>query len=516
MTVSGKPDPACEEHSKLAPDADVIVIGAGPAGMSAATEMASAGCHVIVLDMQPAPGGQIFRGLEANLKARPATDDLLAALGSTYSAGRALIETFRATSTIDYRPETTVWDLRADGTVGWLKGESAGYLRARQVLVASGAMERPAPFPGWTLPGVMTAGAVQTLLKAGRLQPDGQIVLAGTGPLIFLLADQLRRLGVKPVLIARTDRLKNKIAALAKLRLTAIPALLKGIGWIAQLRLAGIPMRAGMTDLRAEGRGRLESVSMMIGEKRIELACDLLVVHDGIVPSIDLAHCAGLAIEWQESDGNWKPKTSEDGRAQLAPGPTLTAGPCRIRISGDARRIGGADAAIAHGRLAARSILAELGANATGSTLDAAVQTGGSEVRRTLAGRPFIDAAFPLGIGAQLPDDATIVCRCEEITAGTLRASIRQGTTDMNLIRGTLRCGMGPCQGRSCATTLARLLMETDTQKAPPPAPFRARPPLRPLPLAALANLTGLDPDLAEIVSLEDKPEASVGGDADA
>jgi bacterioferritin-associated ferredoxin len=515
MTVSGKANPASEKHSKLPPDADVIVIGAGPAGMSAAVEMASAGCHVIVLDMQPAPGGQIFRGLEANLKARPATDGLLAALGPTYSAGRALIEAFRATSTIDYRPETTVWDLRADGTVGWLKGEAAGYLRARQVLVASGAMERPAPFPGWTLPGVMTAGAVQTLLKAGRLQPDGQIVLAGAGPLIFLLADQLRRLGVKPALIARTDNLQDKIKAFTKLQLAGIPALLKGLSWIAKLRMAGIPMRSGISDLRAEGQGHVEAVSMTIGGKRLERPCDLLVVHDGIVPSIDLAHCAGLAMEWQESEASWRPSASPDGQARMAPGPTLTPGPCRIRISGDARRIGGADAAMAHGRHAARSIIAELAANAIGSTAYAA-ETSENEVRRTLAGRLFIDAAFPLGIAARLPDDATIVCRCEEITAGTLRAAIRRGATDMNLIRGTLRCGMGPCQGRSCAATLARLLMEIEAQMATPPAPFRARPPLRPLPLATLANLSGLDPDLAEIVSLGDKPEASVDGDAHA
>jgi glycine/D-amino acid oxidase-like deaminating enzyme len=169
----------------LAPDADAIIIGAGPAGMSSAIELASAGYQVIVLDMQPSPGGQIYRALEANMQAHPKMESLLSALGPTYMAGLALIERFRAMPRIDYRPDTTVWDLRADGTVGWLEGEAAGYLRAPHVILASGAMERPTPFPGWTLPGVMTAGAVQTLLKAGRLKPEGRIVLAGTGPLIF-------------------------------------------------------------------------------------------------------------------------------------------------------------------------------------------------------------------------------------------------------------------------------------------------------------------------------------------
>jgi NADPH-dependent 2,4-dienoyl-CoA reductase/sulfur reductase-like enzyme len=492
-----------------APDADVIVVGSGPAGMSAAVELASSGYKVIVLDMQPTPGGQIFRAIEANMAARPGTDRLLAALGPTYIAGQTLIREFRETAGIDFRPETTVWDVRADGTVGWLKGDAAGYLRAPHVLLANGAMERPTPFPGWTLPGVMTAGAVQTLLKAGRLQPEGRIVLAGTGPLILLLAEQLRRLGVNPKLIARTDSLRNKLHALTHLRLAGVPALLKGLTWLARLRIAGIPIRTGVSDLQAHGHDRIESVSLRAGGRRVELPCDLLVVHDGIVPSIDLAHCAGLELEWQAADASWRPKTSPDGHAEKAPGASLTAGRSRIRISGDARGIGGADAAIAHARQAARAILEELGSTRKGS-----IEHAARAVERAMAARPFIDMAFPPGLAQRLPIDDTIVCRCEEITADTLRAKIRDGCSEINLVRGVLRCGMGPCQGRNCAITVARLLAETPPISAVPPVPFRARPPLRPLPLGALARVTGLDPDLAQIVTMYDKSEPGVERDA--
>lgn len=495
----------------IAPDADIIIVGAGPAGMACAIDLAAAGCRVIVLDMQPSPGGQIFRALEANMQARPGTDELLSALGPSYKAGLALLTRFRATPGIDYRPGTTAWDLRADGTVGWLKGDTAGYLRATHVVLANGAMERSAPFPGWTLPGVMTAGAVQTLLKAGHLKPKGRIVLAGTGPLIFLLADQLRRLGVQPALIARTDRATDKVAALRRLRPAGLPSLLRGLGWLLRLRLAGVAMRTGISGLEAHGRSHIESVRVTVAGKRIELPCDLLVVHDGIVPSTDLAHAAGLALAWRADDASWQPVTTRDGQAEMAPGPALTAGPCRIRITGDARRIGGADAAIAHGRHAAGAILAELSRSA--ATPGTADRTG-VDVERSLAARPFLDAAFPPGLAANLPDDATIVCRCEEITAGALRAAIRDGAREMNLVRGLLRCGMGACQGRSCAATLARLLAEANPDRSVPPAPFRARPPLRPLPLGALAGMTGLDPDLAQVESLDDKPEASAGDDA--
>ena len=485
-------------------DADVVVIGAGPAGMSAAIELAAAGCRVIVVDMQPSPGGQIFRAVEANHAARPNTDSLLAALGPAYAAGLELVERFRATPGIDYRPETTVWELRADGTVGWLQGMSAGYLRASRVILANGAMERPVPFPGWTLPGVLTAGAVQTLLKAGRLKPEGRIVLAGTGPLIMLLADQLHRLGVRPVLIARTDTFGDKFNALSKLKIAALPALGKGLGWIASLKMAGIPMRTGISNLRAHGVDAVESVSIDVGGKNITVPCDMLVVHDGVIPSTDLAHGAGLAMEWLPGDTSWRPKTSSEGLAEAAPGPSLTSGPCRIFVSGDARGIGGADAAIAHGRHVAAFIIRDLG-----KSVSAEAGSYAKALRTAMAGRPFIDAAFPPGLAGRLPEDDTIVCRCEELDAGTLRRAIREGASDMNLVRGLLRCGMGPCQGRHCSITLARLLAEEGVTDRPH-LPFRARPPLRPIPLGALANLSGLDPELAHIVSLDDKPDASM------
>ena len=349
-------------------------------------------------------------------------------------------------------------------------------------------------------------------MKAGRLQPEGRIVLAGTGPLVLLLADQLRRLGIRPALVARTDRFRDKVTALKKLRLAAVPALLKGLGWIVRLRLAGVPMQTGISGLQAHGYGRVESVSLDGSGGRIDVPCDLLIVHDGVVPSIDLAHCAGLALEWQETDTSWRPKTSEDGRADLAPGPALTPGPCRVHVTGDARGIGGADAAVAHGRLVAQAVLAALeGVGAIDKRSRARTAT-----RRAMAARPFIDAAFPPGLAAQRPDDETIVCRCEEISAATLRASIREGATDMNLLRGLLRCGMGPCQGRSCAVSVARLLAEANTQPSPPPVPFRARPPARPIPLGALAAMTGLDPVLAQVVSLDDKPGTAAEDDAHA
>lgn len=475
-------------------DADVIIIGAGPAGMSASVALAQAGRRVNVLDMQAAPGGQIFRGLEANLAAGRGATALLDALGPAYGAGAALIRAFRNTPGIDFRPRHTVWEVRRDGTVGWLHGDKAGYLRAGHVLLANGAMERPVPFPGWTLPGVMTAGAAQTLLKAGRLKPEGRVVLAGTGPLIFLLAEQLRRLGVRPVLLARTDRMRDQMAALPHLRLPAIWPVAKGLGWLARLHLARIPVMRGVTGIAALGSTHVEGVRISRGKSMSDVPCDLLIVHDGIVPSVDLAQAAGLRIGWHDALQAWQPETTVDGAAVPESGAALTDGPCRILISGDARCIGGADAAMAHGRHVAAVLL-----GAKGEGRDSL-----AKVRQTLVPRPFLDAAFPPGLSAALPTGDTLVCRCEEIPASTLVGLVQSGLHSINHIRGLTRCGMGPCQGRSCAVTLARMIA---VQTGASPVPFHARPPVRPLPLQALAYLSGVDPRLAEVVSLQDKPQ---------
>ncbi len=188
-----------------------------------------------------------------------------------------------------------------------------------------------------------------------------------------------------------------------------------------------------------------------------------------------------------------------------APGPALTIGPCRIYISGDARRIGGADAAIAHAKHAAQAILAALRGAVSGPDGPQTLKA----VTASLAPRPFLERAFPPGLAAWLPEDQTIVCRCEDACAKEIRAEILKGVGDINLLRGNLRCGMGSCQGRNCAATVARLLVEDHPNAVPTSGPFRARPPARPLPLGALARLTGADPTLAEIISLQDKPTAT-------
>jgi NADPH-dependent 2,4-dienoyl-CoA reductase/sulfur reductase-like enzyme len=314
----------------------------------------------------------------------------------------------------------------------------------------------------------------------------------------------MRRLGVKPALIACTSRLSDSVRAVRRLSPWGLLPIAKGLGWLAHLRLANVKLVSGISRLEATGNTKVEAVSFSVGTRRFTYPCDLLVVHDGIVPSIDLAHGAGVALEWDSTNSSWRPKSSVDG-ATAAVRPGAIAQPCKVRVSGDARQIGGAEAAIAHGRLAAAAILAELNKGMLG-----AIKRAELAMAKAAAARPFLDAAFPAGLSADLPSDDTIVCRCEELTAGFLRVKIRAGARDMDQLRGETRCGMGPCQGRSCMITVARLIAEVSALPVPLRT-FRARPPVRPLPLGSLANLTGLDLEASKVMTLEDKPACAIG-----
>src|ERR1700722_866425 len=213
---------------------DFAVIGTGPAGMAAATLAAELGLDTVLIDEQDAPGGQIYRGVERAEDGSP--------LGTDYLAGRRLAAEFRA-SGAQYWPASTVWHIDPYGIVSLMSADRGDTLQARRILLATGAIERPVPIPRWTLPGVMTAGAAQILLKTGDLVPAGRAVLAGQGPLIWLVAAQLIRAGAPPVAILETAPHANIHAAARLLPTTLWPArhaLRKGLGLIREVKRAGI------------------------------------------------------------------------------------------------------------------------------------------------------------------------------------------------------------------------------------------------------------------------------------
>jgi thioredoxin reductase len=454
---------------------ELAIIGAGPAGMAAAIEAAALGIDTVLLDEQTEPGGQIYRAIETVQRTRAGD---LAILGEDYAEGAALAAAFR-TSGSAYEPGSVVWQVRDDGGIGISRGGASRILTAQRILIATGAMERPLPIPGWTLPGVMGAGAAQALLKASGVVPDGPVVIVGAGPLIYLIAAQLVRAGatIGAVLlngreIGMSDALKVAPGALRTSR-----TLLKGLGWINELRGAGVRLIHGVSQPAIEGTAQAEAVSYLHAGDRHDVPASLVLLHNGVIPDTQLSLGAGCRQVWDAGQHCWRPQTDEWGATNRA----------RIAIAGDGS--GGARAAASLGRLAALDAAVRLG-RLDPRERDRMARDDRAELARQQTLRQVLDRLFPPAAELLAPtggDD--IVCRCEEVTVAELHEAIAQGSTDANRVKAYTRCGMGPCQGRLCGPVAAEVIARALGQRADQPGQFRVRLPVRPVPLAELAEL---------------------------
>jgi NADPH-dependent 2,4-dienoyl-CoA reductase/sulfur reductase-like enzyme len=444
---------------------DLIVIGAGPAGISAATEARAHGLSVLVLDENPAPGGRIWQALETRgAKDQDDTDGLLA------------LHKFRA-SGADARWRTSVWAIEPDGTVFWSEDSIARSARAARVVICTGTTERPMPIPGWTLPGVMTVGAAQIALKTAGLLPTGATWIAGQGPLLLLYTVQALRAGGR---IAGVLDLSDGTAPLRALQhvpmaLRAFDDITKGLAWRREITRAGVPWLSATT-LRAEGEGTLQRIAFRAGGRpRVENA-DLLLLHDGVIPSVQITRALGCAHEWDAGQHCWKPALDAWGTTSLP----------NIVVAGDGAGIGGARVAVLSGRIAALGVAHALG-RIDGALRDTAAAPLRAARARALAVRPLLDTLY-----APRPrrlDDATIVCRCEEITAAQIRDAATLGCLGLNQLKSFTRCGMGPCQGRMCGSTAAEVLAAARGVPVAAIEPYRTRFPTKPVTVGELAAM---------------------------
>ncbi len=453
---------------------ELAVIGAGPAGLTAATTAAGHGLDVVLLDEQAAPGGQIYRSIE-DAPARRAE-----LLGPDYRHGAGLVEAFR-TGGAHYCPDTSVWSLGADREIGVLRDGRASLIRAQRIIIAVGAMERPVPFPGWTLPGVMNAGAAQVLFKSSGIAPAQGTVIAGTGPLLLLLAWQYLRAGVPVSAVLEMAAPGHFLRAVPRLpaALLAGHYITRGMKYLWQLRRAGIPVRYGVSGLRALGDGTLDVVEYLRHGRRVRIASDSLLVHFGLVPNMHLAEAAGCRHRWDEGQQCWRPVVDAWGNTSIE----------GIAVAGDNAAIGGARTAAHAGHLAALEAAHALG-RIDARQRDTRGKDDRAWMRADLRIRPFLEALhrLPQSLLAT-PDDDTVVCRCEEITAGEIRRAVREGHADPNQVKFITRCGMGPCQGQQCVHAVSHIVAAETGQPVAGQIPLRARPPLRPVTIEALAQL---------------------------
>ena len=451
---------------------DVVVVGAGAAGMAGAVALAGLGLQVVLLDEQGSPGGQIYRGITlAPLSRR----DLL---GPDYAHGNVLAQAL-ASSSVRYEKGAAVWQVTRDHQVSYLRDGLLHTLQAKAVLLATGAMERPFPIPGWTLPGVMSAGAAQILLKSAGLAPSEPVVLAGCGPLLYLLGWQYLRAGVPIKALVDTTRPEDYWRARRHLfaALRAWPYLRKGLELMRSLRSARIPHYTAAEHLAVEGDEAATALTFTVAGKaqRIDSRCVLL--HQGVVPNIQFSQSLRARHYWDADQLCFSPVVDAWGELDV-PG---------IFAAGDGAGIGGAQAAALQGELAGLGIAQRLGAIEPGQR-DPRAATLRERLALNLRIRPFLDALYQPREENRIPADNVMVCRCEEVTAGDLRKFVALGCAGPNQAKSFGRCGMGPCQGRMCGLTVTEVIAKARGVTAEEVGYYRIRPPIKPITLGELAG----------------------------
>lgn len=537
---------ASEREFSEAAMVDVAIVGAGPSGLAAAAVLREHGVGVTVIDEQPRAGGQILRqppktfSVERWLPSRlydrvkaalhavgerqdidwrfqstvlgimrsspyraerkgdaakgngvPATDKRNVAQGDGVSAPDKRMVIDVDVTSLEPRDQNIAMESGRTHEL-WIQGPSGCYLlHARAVLLAPGCYERPLAFPGWTLPGVMGAGAIQGFVKSQQLVPGDRFVLAGSHPLQLVVADQLLAAGAQVAAVVFTQRkeqawrlLRHPFVVLRHHR-----QLLETSHILRRLRRAGVPVLFGHTIARADGVTAVEraAIAAIDPDGTIDLHktqvfdCDCIGVCHGFLASSELARQAGAEMHWKDYAGGWLARHNDWFESSVK----------NLFIAGEITGVEGADAALDKGRIAAFGILRSL------ARLDEDRARSLASVARNRLSHVQNFAAVlqqfaqpPAKLALQTMSDDTILCRCESITRGELQRALADNKHVLSADAAKLltRVGMGLCQGRLCGDNVARVVAEVRGVQPSEVGCFQAQAPVKPVPLAALVR----------------------------
>ena len=475
----------------------IAIVGAGPAGLSAAAVMRGHGLELVVIDEQSRVGGQFLRQPPRTFSVEHWLSNKL------YDRAKSVLCSVADREDIDWRFGSTVLgimqrspydaaDSAGPGHEVWLQGPSScEVLRASAVLIASGCYERPLGFPGWTLPGVMGAGAIQAFVKSQQFVPGNRFVLVGSHPLQLVVADQLMAAGVKVAAVVFTQQPRQAAALLRQ----PLAMLLQGrilveagrILW--RLKRAGVPVMFGRTIVGARGTDRVEqaTIARLRSDGRIDpddtqtLDCDCLGICHGFLASSELARQAGSTVQWRDDDGGWIVEHDEWFQTSVA----------NLFVAGEVTGVAGADSALEKGHLAGTGIL-----RAMGLIDDAAARRLAQRTRRRLgrldrfAGALSQLARPPRNLADVAMTGNTILCRCESISRGEFERQLLDNphVASADAAKLLTRVGMGMCQGRLCGDRAAHLIASLRGVAVTDVGPFNAQAPVKPVLLDSLRN----------------------------
>jgi NADPH-dependent 2,4-dienoyl-CoA reductase/sulfur reductase-like enzyme len=449
----------------------IVIVGAGPAGVRAAEVLLAAGLRPTVLDEAPASGGQIYRQPPPEL--RRAYSELY---GFEAPKAKRLHDAFEhLRDAVDYRPGRMVWNLQRNH-LHILHAGDGETVPFDHLILATGAMDRVLPFDGWTLPGVFTLGGAQVALKSQACAVGRRTVFFGSSPLLPYIAYQYAKAGAKVVAVLDTAPRTAKLRALPGL-LVGGATFIKGAYYLAWLRAHSIAYEHGVTPVGALGDQAVEGLRYTDARGRERsLDCDAIAFGYGLKSELQLADLAGCDLRFDPVSCNWILALDENGRTSV-PG---------IYAAGDGAAIRGADAAELSGARAAHTLLGDLGLGGQNAEL--------RRINRRLGRidnlRTALETAFPFPRHlAQSIPDSCVVCRCEVITAGEIRQAVQGlGADDINRAKAFCRVGMGRCQGRVCESAAAEIVAAALGRDLAAVGRFRAQAPVKPVPIAALAQ----------------------------
>jgi NADPH-dependent 2,4-dienoyl-CoA reductase/sulfur reductase-like enzyme len=478
-----------------APSCDVAIVGAGPAGLAAADILRGHGLRVVVIDEQPRAGGQILRQPPRAF----AVENWLSS--PLYERVKALLASMENSDAVTWRFETTVLGILlaspyrrpAEGGARhdlWLehKGRSE-LLRSQVVLLAPGCYERPLAFPGWTLPGVMGAGAIQGFVKSQQLVPGNRFLLAGHHPLQLVVADQLLAAGAQVAAVLFTQPMRRARAVLERpdLLLKYRRPFAETGKILRRLKRAGVPVLFGTTLVQAAGERSVEkaTIAPLTREGRIDrdrssdIDCDRIGVCHGFLASSELARQAGARVRLRENEGGWLALHDRWFESSVP----------KLFVAGEITGLSGAEAAQEKGRIAGCGILRAL-QRVTSEDAERRARPARRRLKGLDAFAAMLNrlAAPPQGLLEQTATADTILCRCESITFGEMRRSLQQHphVASADAAKLLTRAGMGLCQGRFCAHHVAALVAEARGLTTDAAGTFHSQVPVKPVLLRAL------------------------------
>ena len=457
----------------------VLVVGGGPAGLSAAATIAEAGGEVTLVDERSKLGGQFYK--------QPGTNRVIVEdeLDSQYRAGRRLEARARKAG-VNLVNGVSIWGAFAPDLLTATSADKSWVFRPGKLILATGAQERPVPIPGWTLPGVINTGAAQTLLRSSQVSPGRRVLLSGNGPLNMQVAAELVRASVEVVALVEQADVRWSPNVVPGLRMAAAaPELVRrGTSYRWTLARAGVPLIARSSVVTIDGDGKVETAVVAainpdgepIAGTEETFAVDAVCLGYGFLPSNEIARAIGCSHEVDPEGGGLVTIRTDTGRTSVE----------SVWVVGDAGGISGAHVAEAMGTVAGYEVANDLGL--IGKTPKAVIHARKSLRRHLRFQQALRNLYRVVPLTTQLAEPDTVVCRCESVKFQEVAESVSHGSGSIGALKRTTRAGMGKCQGRYCSPTLLALTQAISGSPNDEFSGFAPQPPIRPAAIGRIAR----------------------------